>query len=67
MRLGNHRRVGGPPNEMQISCRPSSSRPHTSTLPLFSLEERRARWVLRLTPACRLHLRVRQLALTWPH
>ena len=45
---------------MQISCRLSCRRPHKSMLPLFGLEEGRARAESRPAPACRLHLRVRQ-------
>jgi hypothetical protein len=48
-----------PPNDLQISCRPSSPRPQKLTLPLFGLWEARARAELWPAPACRLHLRVR--------
>ena len=51
--------VGGVPNDMQISCRRSSHRPHKSTLPLLGLEEGATLAEPRPTPACRLHLRVR--------
>ena len=50
----------GLPNDWQISCRRSSSRPHKLTLPLLGHTERGARAELLPSPACRLHLRVRR-------
>jgi hypothetical protein len=47
-------------NEMRISCRRLSYRPHKSTLPLTGREESDARAERWPTPACRLHARVRR-------
>ncbi len=47
------------PNDLRISCRPSSYRPHKSTVPLTGLEEGCARAEPRPASACRLHARVR--------
>jgi hypothetical protein len=54
--------LGKPPNDVRISCRRSSYRPHNSTLPLLGLCEPGARPEARPTPACRLHARVRPQA-----
>jgi hypothetical protein len=47
-------------NDMRISCRRSSSRPHKSTRPLLGHWECGARTERRPASACRLHARVRQ-------
>jgi len=65
-RLNSFRMGVDRPNEMQISCRPSGWRPHQPTLPLFGLEGPGARTEVWPAPACRLHLRVRQLARAEP-
>ena len=47
-------------NDLRISCRRSTYRPHKSMLPLLGHQERRARRGFRPAPACRLHARVRR-------
>jgi hypothetical protein len=55
--IAHKKRYRSLPNDLRISCRRSSYRPHKSRLPLFGLCEG-DRAELRPTSACRLHARV---------